>query len=187
MQIKNQWIYVITIIILAAALLVGNRFDARWAGGDGYQVHQMAISEGQAWERGRAISSSDVDQFTLGEATIYLDENTQVKLIDGREGSETIQLIQGRIYVIGALDITVREVTIRAVDKLSIVHYSWLDEIDIIFFDEKSTIITPAFTLFANAIDATMVKMNTLNYEYTENAFNSKESAGKDFYEALLD
>jgi hypothetical protein len=187
MQIKNQWAYLITIIILAAALLVGNRFDARWAGGDGYAVHQLATSQEQVWKRGELISSEDTSTFTLGNATVYLDDKTEIKLIDGREGDEMIQLIQGRVYVDGEIGIIVREVTTYSPGTISVVHYSWLDEIDVLFFDETSHIITPGFTLFANAIDATMVKMNTLNYEYTEYDFEIEGSASEDFYQRILD
>jgi hypothetical protein len=187
MKIKNQWPHLITIVLIAAALLVGNRFDARWAGGDGYQEHQIAIGPHIIRERGEVISSDEATYFTFGDAVIHIDENTEVKLIDGREGHETIQLIQGRVLVGGDIDITVREVTISSTEATSVVHYSWLDEIDVIFFDDTSSITTPELTLSATDLDATMIKMNTLTYDYTEHEFNLENSSAKNFYETVLD
>lgn len=185
MQVKNQWVYISTIILIAAALLVGNRFDARFAGGDGYENHQVAMSQNTIWQRGEIVS--DAEFVTFGPATIWLDTGTEIKLIDGRDGKETIQLIQGRIYIEGEVDVTVRELTMEAQERMSLVHYSWLDEIDIIFLDDFSTVLTPKFSLVPHEVATNMIKINTLTYDYEEYDFTPENSSAKDFYETVLD
>ncbi|MFH1712494.1 MAG: hypothetical protein ABH846_04655 [Patescibacteria group bacterium] len=125
--------YIIFIGVVSTVLLVGNRFEVIWAGGEGVAKHQLAMTDDANYKRGEIIKTDD-DQWLrvhFGQADFWLYENTQVKLIDGRDDHLTINVLQGRVVVIGPLMIEVRELDIIIDGTASYVHYSWLDEIEV--------------------------------------------------------
>lgn len=120
------------IAIISTTMLIGARFDAIWAGGEGYKAHQRAYVGAVEYRRGETIESTDTWlKLTFANTTIWMDQDTQVKLIDGRTDQETIQVLQGRVVVEGDLTIEVRALDLEISGVTSFVHYSWLNEIDI--------------------------------------------------------
>ena len=78
--------------------------------------------------------------FEISDSIVYLSKNSELKLVDGREGQIDLQLIQGRIVLIGNANISIREVDIKTAGQASIVHYSWLDEIEIAAIENQTSI-----------------------------------------------
>ena len=123
-------------------------------------------------------------EITLGETTIWLDKNTEVKIIDGREDHETINVIQGRVVVIGDLDIQTREVITSISGTTSFVHYSWEDRIEIgIIKGDTSITIDGEEIAFENA-----VSLYTLPpYEFVDIDIAPEESTASAFYRHVLE
>lgn len=163
------------VALLSTVLLVARRFDATWAGGDGFSLHQTAVLLGPGqfdWSRGETISSFDrlaPMEIKFGEATLWLDERTEVKLIDGRAGQLTIDVLQGRIVTQGPITISTRELKTTISEPTSIVHYSWLNKLEVA------------------TIDGVAYEQSTLPpYTKTEISFDPQTSSAKDFYEQVL-
>lgn len=143
----KQRTYFITLGILIAgistALLVGARFDAKWAGGEGYLPQQTAIVPAfdgncATYERGEIISTFDLPEdaegvcsktpyhVLLDDATfINLDPRTEVKLIDLRSGHIVIDVIQGHITGSGNFTIQTRNMRTSVNGGIAFTHYSW--------------------------------------------------------------
>lgn len=123
---------VVVVISISTVLLIGLRFDAKWAGGAGLAQHQSAFVGETEYQRGEVIDSGeDYTKVDFGEAEIWLDENTQIKILDGRKDQLTINVIQGRVVADGELTISIRETRTVFDGRISFVHYSWLNEIEI--------------------------------------------------------
>lgn len=188
---KSNTIIALIIVILSTCLLVGNRIGFTWAGGEGLEKHSSAlvIIDGAIpyteIQRGETLSSADLDtlNFILNNTEIFLDKNTEVKLIDGRKGKEKINVIQGRVVVRGEISIETRAVETFVNGTTSFTHYSWLDEIEIspisgsvsvVFGDKEIDINSP-------------IKLHTLpTYEMEQIDFNPENSSAKEFYEKVL-
>lgn len=84
-------------------------------------------------ERGEYLETCDgqFSIYTLGDATVTLDENTEAVFTDGREGQLAITLIQGRMVVDGPVTVHVRQTDITVNGKATLVHYSWLYQLDV--------------------------------------------------------
>ncbi|MDP2631489.1 MAG: hypothetical protein Q8P30_01830 [Candidatus Uhrbacteria bacterium] len=127
---------ILTITMLSAVLLVGNRFDAKWAGGEGYEAHATAIVNDNLYSRGEIISSGDEWlEVNFDNTKILMYKDSEIKLVDGRPNKLEVSLIQGRIVVIGNLTVSTRDVRTVVDGTASIVHYSWLDQIEIVSID----------------------------------------------------
>lgn len=195
-------ILITIVIILSTALLVGNRFGFKWTGGDGFEKHQIAIlptfDEPYAtFKRGETISTINPPDdaegnykyiplyVKFGSAEIWLDENTEIKLIDGREDKLEINVIQGRVLISGNITVSTREVRTYINGTTSFVHYSWLDEIEVASLDGKSIINVPdqeQMTLNKQA-----VKMTTLpNYSFEYFDFVPETSSAANFYKSSI-
>jgi len=126
--------YIVLIIIFSTTLLIGYRFDALWAGGQGISPHQLAVTADRDYKRGEIIETGDDEWLPVrfGNVDLWLSENTQVKLIDGRVNNLTVNVLQGRIVVNGPITIEVREIDIQVDGLATYVHYSWLDEAEIV-------------------------------------------------------
>lgn len=136
-------ILVAGISTIALSLLVGLRFDAVLAGGQGYVPHGSAqlvrslqpegCAASSVVKRGEYLETCDgqFTEYALGDVKIALDENTEVVLQDGRNGQVAITLIQGRIVVHGPVTVHVRQTDIGVRGTTTLVHYSWLYQLDI--------------------------------------------------------
>ena len=188
---KFNTIILLILAILSTGLLIGNRLGFTWAGGEGFEKHETAfviIDEMVPYneiERGQTLSSGDLDtlMFIIGESEVYLDKNTEVKLVDGRKDKEMINVIQGRVVVLGKITIQTREVKTKMNGTASFVHYSWLDDIEIAPLDGSVTVdLEDESHLIESA-----VKLHTLEpYNIEQIDFDPESSSASEFYEKVL-
>lgn len=178
------------ITILVCAVLIGQRLDAKWAGGIGHvdPCPAVLVDGDTTIKRGEVMSAGANDfaayQFCNG-MIIYLDKNTQVRL-DGYPRPYgayplSLNLLEGRVITDGAFDIKARNLIVGAGPGCEIVHYSWLDELDVTPLVEAAcTIVNPPITPPASqttkygTFDAVVVSTNT---------FEPTSSSAKSFYE----
>ncbi len=174
--------------VIAITLLTGNRFDALWAGGSGYLAHQAATANDVEYKRGETISTSEGEILNVkfGDVTIWMDENTEVKLIDGRTESLEINVVQGRVVIIGSITISTREIKTVASGATSLVHYSWLDELEIVSIEGSVTVATPESASFIPAGAA--ILMGALSpYNFQEVTFDPENSSAAEFYDQTFE
>jgi len=129
------------IVAVIGVYLVGLRLEARFAGGQGRLETCGATpldQTGPTILRGQIMSSgNDFSRYQLCDGTmLYLDVNTEIKLNQYRfpaNYEETqLQLVQGRVIVDGVADVHARNVGVALRGAgCELVHYSWLDELDI--------------------------------------------------------
>ncbi|MBU4314934.1 hypothetical protein KJ673_00845 [Patescibacteria group bacterium] len=174
--ITLERILIILIVIIAGGLLIHNRTATE------SQLSAINRQTGDIIKRGEIMTTSDdYAVFNIDNSTVYLSKNTQVKLVDGRQGNIDLQLIQGRIVLDGNANISVREVNISTKGQVSVVHYSWLDEI------EAAPIIGLATVQYSDQsrfLDPQAIRMSTLDPYATEFIdFNPSQSSEKDFYD----
>jgi len=121
------------LIILSTALLTGRLLGATWAGGDGYTQQGLAIADETTYQRGETIETTE-GQWRFVEmtgVTVWMYENTQLKLINLVEGEIELTVIQGRVVIEGNATMRVRDETTKLSGLNSYIHYSWLNQIDI--------------------------------------------------------
>ena len=120
MQRQFNTILIVTIVVLSTALLVGLRFDAQWAGGDGYSSQGVAVVDGIDYQRGETISTGENEwlEVTIGPNTVWMYENTELKLIDLSEDNLELTVVQGRIVLYGRVTMRIRDNT-ELLDGLS--------------------------------------------------------------------
>ncbi|MBT3230266.1 hypothetical protein HN358_00575 [Candidatus Uhrbacteria bacterium] len=164
------------VVVIATSLLVWNRIDT--------EPHMTAtnIETGEIIERGEIMTTTDEHSaFEVNDSIVYLSKNTELKLVDGREGQIDLQLIQGRIVLEDNLNISIREVDISTTGQTSVVHYSWLDEIEVATINSTTLIEFDDQTL---ELENEAINLQTLDpyiVQYIElDAGNSSEA---DFYE----
>lgn len=164
------------IVMLTVGLMVWNRLDE--------EPRLMAenITTGEFIKRGQIMSTADAySAFTIDGSIIYLSKNTEVKLVEAIQNQVDLQLIQGRIVLSGPANVSVREVDITTENKMSVVHYSWLDEIEVATIDGSATI---QYSNQVQSLDDEAIRMNTLEpYTTTFIDFDTKQSSEKEFYE----
>lgn len=171
------------VVVLSTALLIGNRFDASWAGGDGYEQHGVAHVGEETYERGEIIESGEGEyvQVDLFDATVLMDENTQVKLVYLMEGDIEINVVQGRIVAEGELIIATRDVATVVNGSASYVHYSWLGEVEIAPIDGS---VYVAYQDTAHILSGDALRLSTLSpYENEAVEFDPTTSSASAFYE----
>lgn len=129
-------------------LLIGLRFEQRWAGGSGPVEPCVAVdvNSGQKITRGQFMTTSQ-NQFSVykfcDDTLVYLDQNTQIELSRYRnpnaQTATKLELVQGRVILDGYAETKTRAL-IGIVDggTCEFVHYSWRDELDITPFSNQS-------------------------------------------------
>jgi|GEM_PF-5654970 hypothetical protein len=177
-------ILVAIIIILSITILIGHSIGYKWAGGSGILEKQIVtdMQTGDVLNRGEIMEATDqYKYFTIEKTKIFLSKNTQVKLVNLHDGQIDLQLIQGRMVANGKVNISVRDidVIIPVNSKASIVHYSWLDELEIAPMTSNLIIEYENQTLELESA----IKIHTLQpYEYSNIEFNKTQSSEADFY-----
>ena len=179
--ITFEQILISLVVIIATTLLVWNRVDT--------ETHLPAINleSREHVERGEIMTTFDeYVAFEIDNSTVYLSKNTELKLIDGREGQIDLQLIQGRIVLTGNANVSIREVNINTNGMTSIVHYSWLDQIEVATIDADAFIEYNTITYEQQLVTLSnqAIRMETVeryNLEYIQ--FSPSESSEADFYD----
>lgn len=138
-----------TIICLVTVGLLGQQFELSIFGGSGKLPVCGAVNlteSGKILKRGSLLTSSPdgFAKYQMCDGTmVYLDKNTQLRLDAYRNasaGTETqLTLIQGRVIIDGLADVHARNSVVATRGAgCEIVHYSWLDQIDITPFAEMA-------------------------------------------------
>lgn len=173
-------ILVVLVIVFSAVLVTGRHFDASWAGGEGYRPRSAIVVT-------QRDESADVDcigvdptreniqtcggvmkKIVFGLSTIWMDDNTSLVVINDREGKEEFALYGGRIVVDGPVIIDVRDRQFSASERMSVVNYSWLYRVDVLWMEQgiaKSFDTIPPYD------------------EEKEIEFNTQSESVKDFYD----
>lgn len=173
---------ILIVIFLSTGLLIGNRLSLVWAGGDGYETHTSGFVGEREYQRGKTISSGN--NFYLLEfcqTNIWLDINTEIKLIDGRINRCAINVLQGRVVVRGNITIITRELKTTISGLTSFVHYSWRDEIEIAKILGNTTI---HYDTLNKSVETLII--NTNNYQESDLIFNPTISNASAFYSWAL-
>ena len=181
------------VIAVVAIVLVGQQFDARWLGGTGRvdpcPAHHVGSPQFEV-RRGEVMSTetgeSDRNQMCDG-SILYLDANTQIRLSAYRNTdlvasqNTQLELIQGRVIVDGLADVKTRN-TIVSVNGAGceIVHYSWLDKVDVTPLVESGCKIE---SLSAPLEARQTLRLNTFNSAVESTSpFNPQASSAAAFY-----
>lgn len=193
-----------TIAAVVFTMLIGLRFDARWAGGEGYK-HQntfMAVDtrapDGEplntgpnSYERGAVLETgANMKEFiSRGFAypcSIWLDQNTQVVIQNAQQRETEFSLITGRIIVDCQATVTSREARIDFFGKATAVNYSWLHTFDGVLLDGAGTYAHGDQT--GNLTVNTAISMDTIDNTkpVTTTGFDPEASAAAAFYEWAL-
>ena len=135
---KLNTILIVGIILLSTVLLVGRLFNATWAGGDGYDEQGVAIVDEVEYQRGEIIETSEDEwiEVSILDNTVWLYENTQLKLINLTDDNVELTVIQGRVVIYGRVNMRIREEVTLLDGLYSYVHYSWLDETDVQYIND---------------------------------------------------
>lgn len=169
-------ILVSTVAILSTALLIAQRFEG------GTQV--IATMGDEEFRRGEVVHANQPELLTYGSAQIWMDKNTDVKLVDGSDEWVTINVVQGRVVAIGQLTVETRELKTVIDGTTSFVHYSWQDRIEIASIDGRTYLhrVDEQIDLSAQSLSTTTLE--PFVDEYIE--FDpSKSSAASFYYQAL--
>jgi len=169
-------ILAVAVLGISTGLLFAHRFDT--------EPHQPACINETCFSRGEIISSDETQLVTLGDSSIWMEENTEIKVINGMLGEELINVIQGRIVVKGDLSIQTREVFTRIIGVSSFVHYSWEDRIEIAEIEGDVVIETATDQ---KIIDGAVSLQTLAPYETNEIQFDPENSSAKLFYQKALE
>lgn len=132
---------IIGVLSLATLLLIGLRFDAKFAGGPGFKPHTPFVMNDAEITRGHNLTTTD--SYTIAthpEATLYLDVNTRLNFDDGREEKLQLTLEDGRMFGDGKFTITSRDTKISINGRATIVHYPWNNTLSVLLFSGTGTI-----------------------------------------------
>ncbi len=129
------------ILFLVLFLLIGNRLDWKSAGGQGLGAHASALLlkstdslAKSTLERGEVITTHATAFSTYqvhDSCTVHLAENTSLRFEDGRVNMAQFGFLTGRIVAEGSCTFTLREMRIATEGTATLVHYSWLDTLDV--------------------------------------------------------
>jgi hypothetical protein len=179
-----------TVVILCSVFLVGARLEASWAGGHGRVEACPAtnLGTGLVIPRGGVLAST-ADEFAKFElcdgSTFYLDKNTQLRLdryfVSPAQPTQ-LTLLQGRVIVDGVVDVKTRNLTFAASSGCELVHYSWLDQVDLtpladqscIMVNPPTNLLVANYTYKYNTFDGSVISTTT---------YEPAESSAKSFYD----
>ncbi len=174
-------------------LLIGTRLELGFAGGQGRMTACPATNLSNPNDtvvRGGDMTSlpDTFAKYQLCDGTlVYLDHSTKVRLNqyknhNGVASQNTqFELIQGRVIIDGLANVQARNVVVSVTGAgCELVHYSWLDELDVTPLVESGcSILNPPLTPPANWT----TKYDTFTAEFiSTGVFTSATSAAKNFY-----
>ncbi len=123
---------IVIIVAIALILLLANRL-----GGPSHQNLEpinSSLHDGmRSYIRGETVTTTtnEFASYRIDGTIILLDQNTSLLFDDGRKEQETFTFLDGRIVVSGDATFTSRVTTIVVDGLATLVHYPWLDKIQI--------------------------------------------------------
>ncbi|MCR4312499.1 MAG: hypothetical protein NUV56_04415, partial [Candidatus Uhrbacteria bacterium] len=191
---------VASILVILGGLLIGLRFDAKWAGGEGYKEQatflgmQTVTPGGEPADTG-LIEANRGDILQTGPymrqfrtygydypCNIWLDQNTAVTITNAQENETTFALTAGRILVDCKATVTAREASVTFDGTGTAVNYSWLYKMDSALIEGNGTYVHGDAT--GDLILGTTYSMNTIDTSQTVvtiGEFDPTSSAASDF------
>lgn len=180
------------VVCLVAVVLFALRLGSPLFGGAGRvdpcRADLVGVSD-ELISRGESMSTevTEFAKYQLCDGTLlYLDANTQVRLREYKNpdplASQNTQLdlIQGRVIVDGLADVRTRNMTVKVNGSgCELVHYSWLDKLDVTPFSVAGcqTEIPPYPPAFRTS------RFNTFNSVFESSSpFEPTNSSARDFY-----
>ena len=185
------------IVLVISVFLVGQRLNARWAGGGGIVAPCLAQLVGTETfiHRGEIMSTTadSYAKYQLCDGTmLYLDANTQIRLSKypaltahqadlGITPVTELELIQGRVIVDGLAEVRARYAGIRVMGAgCELVHYSWLDLLDVHALAQGAC---PVGWGAPQSLD-TIVRLETYHGKVVKwMQFDAETSSAADFYD----
>jgi hypothetical protein len=166
-------------------LIIGRHFDARWAGGEGFEEASSVITIVDEKEIPDVDVCAAVDvsreniltcskerkQVRFGASTIWMDENTELVVANRSVGAEALTFYTGRIVVHGPLTLHVRERIFVVSGVATLVHYGWMNRCDVFAIEgdivESSTVIASGSALRFDTL-APYDASETIDAEYAK-------------------
>ncbi len=194
----------ITIAVIVFIMLIGLRFEASWAGGEGYKPEATFLAVETVTPQGEPANTGP-DSFNRGDTletgsymrqfktydydypcSIWLDENSNVTIVNAQEDETEFALIAGRIVVDCKAAVSAREARIDVDGKATAVNYSWLHTFDAVLIDGTGAYTHGNVTLALEHNAA--ISMDTVDNTkpVTTTGFTPEASAAAEFYEWAL-
>lgn len=120
-------------------------------------------------------------EYQVGETLITLDNNTSLTAEDGR-----FRFDSGRIVVNGEGVFTVRDVKVTTQGVVTLVHYSWLNKVDVMVIDGSADIRQGSLTTTVKNGNAVSVDTLPPYDALSPTTFNLNASSAKPFYDWAL-
>lgn len=165
------------IIFVSTGTLIWQRFNI--------EPQAAAFVGDTEFYRGEVVHADDITLLTYNGAQIWMDQNTDVKLIDGTAGSTIINVLQGRVVILdSSATIETRDLKIVVNGTTSFVNYSWENRVEI-------ASITGSTRLERNGdiVDLTNQALSTTTfppYEDEYKTFDPENSSAAEFYKTAL-
>lgn len=199
--LKHSQTVAVTIIVITSFLLIGVRFNATWAGEEGYKPHANArlitalnshtkenlLKSEATVRRGESMGTKAGEwkkfMINTGDQTVtfYLDEKTEVKILSSNTDVPSVQVIEGRLLMKGQSTMMLRDTRIEANGVTSFTFYSWLDLLDVSQIEGTIDIFEDDVSL---PVPSASFRLDTLPPHLPPEVitFDASASSAKDFY-----
>lgn len=188
-KLSAQHATIVLFCVSVLILLVGRRFDAVFAGGEGLGAHIPAtlvdiydIQNPQntvappflppSLNRGETVTTNATTfaRYTLDNAcTLALAENSSLTVLDSRSMQNIVNLLTGRAVASGDCTLSTRETRIRIRGVATVIHFSWLDEIVVQVF-EGDVDVNQSGTITHLTPESSALRLSTLPATITQKA-----------------
>lgn len=119
--------------------------------------------------------------YQVGESTFALDSNTTLTM-DG----ERFRFDVGRVVIDGSATLTIRDVTITTSGVVTLVHYSWLNKVDVMVIDGKADVRQGTYSSTITTGNAVAVDTLPPYDALSPTTFNLEASSAAAFYDWAL-
>jgi hypothetical protein len=117
---------------LGSILLIGQAFDFKSFGGDGFAAYPTLNLNSAEWQRGSMYLFENEGSITpYPNLEIAGEKGTSIVFLDTRANHFTLRLETGRVNTKGNLNIQVNKLLMNATGDTEIIHYSWKNEVEI--------------------------------------------------------
>lgn len=125
-------ILIVFIVTIGTILLIGLRFDAKWAGGEGYTKQLTATVGSEVFKRGEVVNSETNVIVELPIGSICIEAGSELELLSITADETAVNLRTGRIFTMDTFRIHMQDREFISDQNTSYIHYSWLNIIEII-------------------------------------------------------
>ncbi|MDA0207818.1 MAG: hypothetical protein O3B64_00205 [bacterium] len=158
-------ILVSIIFLFGIMLLVGLRFDAIWAGGEGFVKQRTASIGSDNFVRGETIIPTTHSLLKLPMGLICIEAGSELTLLSLTAEENIVNLRSGRISTMDTFRVQIRDNEYASSGYTSYVHYSWLGEMEKI-----------------DLMNGSSERIDLLEETTNMSSFVAKDSAAADYY-----